>query len=398
MENILKIPNEHGAYTFQHEVTVHVAKPGTKIKNSNGSYDTSKTGHVWLSIEMPGSTRTFKTDAGWSTGDSMKVGGYDNVNLNDSEMYDKSTVKSVTINMAYSNVEKLAEFVNKAPLGLIKGFSSNYNLLTNNCIHFVRFALNYVDSNAGNKVLPYFTPNQNYGSLESMINNNINLPSPLVIDLNNDGVKTIAEGSVFFDLDNNNSKESVGWIDKNDGFIVYDKNNDGKIDSGAFLFGNHTEINGLSNFKNGFHALSQLDSNNDLIISKDDNDWNNLKVWQDKNTNGIVDNDELNTLSDIGIKEIDLNYKGKPFIDDNKNLHKDISQVTWDYGDKTDIVDVWFLTHPKVTKENSNPVIQQEIHKIVNSMVEFNGEISSFSENQILSRQNTMSEILTIPN
>ena len=135
---------------------------------------------------------------------------------------------------------------------------------------------------------------------------------PLVIDLNNDGIKgTNLDYKINFDLDNNGFKEATSWIDNNDAFIAIDKNNNGTIDNGSELFGNKSISNNAyaytnPNAKNGFESLKELDSNNDGIINEKDKEFTNLLLWQDKNSNGISETDELIKLSDK-VKSINLN-------------------------------------------------------------------------------------------
>jgi hemolysin-type calcium binding domain protein len=67
---------------------------------------------------------------------------------------------------------------------------------------------------------------------------------PIIIDLNKDGTTTSKlNGAVNFDIDNNGFKEATGWISKDDAFLAYDRNGNGKIDNGNELFGNHTVSN-----------------------------------------------------------------------------------------------------------------------------------------------------------
>ena len=107
---------------------------------------------------------------------------------------------------------------------------------------------------------------------------------PLVIDLNNDGIKgTNLDYKINFDLDNNGFKEATSWIDNNDAFIAIDKNNNGTIDNGSELFGNKSISNNAyaytnPNSKNGFEALSEFDSNNDGIIDINDEKFANLNL------------------------------------------------------------------------------------------------------------------------
>ena len=58
--------------------------------------------------------------------------------------------------------------------------------------------------------------------------------------------------------------------------------------------------------KNGFESLKEFDSNNDDIIDEKDKEFTNLLLWQDKNSNGISETDELIKLSDK-VKSINLN-------------------------------------------------------------------------------------------
>ena len=74
---------------------------------------------------------------------------------------------------------------------------------------------------------------------------------PIIIDLNKDGTTTSKlNGAVNFDMDNNGFKEATGWISKDDAFLAYDRNGNGKIDNGSELFRNHT----ISNTIYGYEA------------------------------------------------------------------------------------------------------------------------------------------------
>ncbi|MCK9338344.1 MAG: hypothetical protein M0P43_10980, partial [Arcobacteraceae bacterium] len=93
---------------------------------------------------------------------------------------------------------------------------------------------------------------------------------PLVLDTNKDGfISTIAlkDSNAYFDITGDGIKERVSWIDSNDGILVYDKNESGKIDGIDEVFGNFT--------KNGFEELKELiDSNHDGKIDRQDELFN----------------------------------------------------------------------------------------------------------------------------
>ena len=167
--------------------------------------------------------------------------------------------------------------------------------------------------------------------------------SPLVVDLNGDGVigtTSVADG-VYFDHENDGFAEKTGWISAEDGVLVRDLNGNGLIDNGTELFGNSTILSNNETAANGFEALKELDSNGDGIFSNQDKAWNEVKVWQDANQNGYTDVNELKSLDSVGITEINLNYKQQQVADENGNMHNQISTGKKDSSEIL-IHDVWF--------------------------------------------------------
>ncbi|CAG0968358.1 Mbeg1-like protein [Geobacter sp.] len=136
---------------------------------------------------------------------------------------------------------------------------------------------------------------------------------PLALDLDGDGIETIAmsASTAMFDLDGDSFAEKTGWIAKDDGILVLDRNNNGQIDDNSEVFGKSTI--------NGFDELKQLDANTDGVMDTNDSMFAALQVWQDLNSNGITDAGELKTLSDAGISSINLTY-AESATDSNGNL------------------------------------------------------------------------------
>ena len=103
----------------------------------------------------------------------------------------------------------------------------------------------------------------------------------------------------------------LSWIGKDDGLLIRDINNDGIIDNGSELFGNFTKIKdeqgNTTLAKDGFEALKEPDSNNDGIISNLDENFDKLQIWQDSNSNGVSETNELKSLSELGIESLNLN-------------------------------------------------------------------------------------------
>jgi hypothetical protein len=88
--------------------------------------------------------------------------------------------------------------------------------------------------------------------------------SPIVLDLNGDGITTTSlTASIFFDHDSNGFAEQTGWVNSQDGLLVRDLNNNGQIDNGHELFGSETLLLNGQKAANGYLALAELDSNAD---------------------------------------------------------------------------------------------------------------------------------------
>ncbi|WP_417453881.1 calcium-binding protein [Kiloniella sp.] len=123
---------------------------------------------------------------------------------------------------------------------------------------------------------------------------------PLILDLDGDGLELTARttSSPFFDMDGDGFSEQTGWVRPDDGLLALDKNANGEIDDISELFGSPTT--------SGFDELADYDSNNDGIIDKDDDVFDELRVWRDLNQNGKLDDGESFTLQDVGVESIDL--------------------------------------------------------------------------------------------
>ncbi|PTQ88478.1 Ca2+-binding RTX toxin-like protein [Nitrosomonas nitrosa] len=130
---------------------------------------------------------------------------------------------------------------------------------------------------------------------------------PLVLDLDKDGIETVGiSGSIVFDHDGDGIKTGTGWVSSDDGFLVLDRNGNGTIDTGAELFGVDTlKSDGLL-AKDGFDALSDLDSNSDGLFDQNDDEFMQVQVWRDLNQNGVSTTNELFSLTKLGVVSIEL--------------------------------------------------------------------------------------------
>ncbi|WP_272493077.1 calcium-binding protein [Atopomonas sediminilitoris] len=166
--------------------------------------------------------------------------------------------------------------------------------------------------------------------------------SPIVLDLDGDGVETMELGSSYFDLDGDGLSERSGWVSPDDGLLVHDLNNDGLVSSGGELFGNHTLLKSGQKAANGFQALAEYDDNGDGKIDAQDASYAALQVWRDLNGNGVSDAGELQSLANAGVVSINTDYDNSTHVDTHGHQHRQVASIMLSNGNASTAADVWF--------------------------------------------------------
>jgi serine-aspartate repeat-containing protein C/D/E len=176
--------------------------------------------------------------------------------------------------------------------------------------------------------------------------------SPLAVDLNGDGIKTLSiDKGVKFDLLNTGSKSNVGWISGKDGLLAIDNNGNGQIDNGKELFG--------GGVGDGFAKLDSFDTNRDGVVSASDQGFDSLKIWQDRNSNGVTDRGELQALSVFGIESLNVEhiaYNKAAELDKKGNILGERGSVNTTSGKTLDMIDVYFQVDASLPTNNASTI------------------------------------------
>jgi hypothetical protein len=163
--------------------------------------------------------------------------------------------------------------------------------------------------------------------------------SPIVIDTKNEGFHlTSTAGGVKFTFDGDLLQTS--WTDQHysNAWLALDRNHNGVIDDASELFGDLTP-QPPSEDPNGFKALAVFDEprnggNGNGRIDPGDAVWSSLRLWIDRNHNGISEPSELISLSEAGIFAIDLDYFLSKKTDQFGNEFRYVASVQDKYGNK----------------------------------------------------------------
>ncbi len=156
--------------------------------------------------------------------------------------------------------------------------------------------------------------------------------SPIVLDIDGNGfAMTDGANGVLFDLGGDGIKEQTSWTAANsdDAWLVLDRNNNHTIDNGKELFGNYCDQPAPPPgvLRNGFSGLAEFDKaanggNGDGKITRADTVFRKLRLWQDKNHNGISEPEELSKLPTLDVVALFLDYNESNRTDEYGNRFK----------------------------------------------------------------------------
>ncbi|WP_246703589.1 beta strand repeat-containing protein [Rhizobium sp. P28RR-XV] len=198
---------------------------------------------------------------------------------------------------------------------------------------------------------------------------------PVLLDLNGDGhidlrpldTNALATGSsVTFDWNGDGARDGTAWVGPQDGFLAIDlgedgqAGSDGKIDQSKELAfsewatpdqvaANGGSVSDLDGLRLAF------DSNHDNVLDANDDRWSEFRVWRDANQNGAVDDGELQTMSEAGIKLVNLlsTTDGSQSFSDGSAITGTSSYQTSDGTSHYLVGDATLSYQPAIPKQNA---------------------------------------------
>lgn len=175
--------------------------------------------------------------------------------------------------------------------------------------------------------------------------------SPLMMDLNGDGIKAAA-GNKAFDIDADGQADQISKMGNDDVMLVADMDGDGVSGKDASeAFGEYTtakagDKKGQKNYNNGFEALkafaqAKLGS---AAVADGKLDATELATLENQFGLRVSDNNGNQTkLSDKGITEVSLAFAaGEETVDSRGNNHGETGSFVRN-GQKRGITDVYFV-------------------------------------------------------
>ncbi|MFT7287622.1 MAG: hypothetical protein ACI87W_001736 [Halieaceae bacterium] len=130
--------------------------------------------------------------------------------------------------------------------------------------------------------------------------------SPIAIDLDGDGVEYLSrEAGVVFTDETTGESVNTAWVAPGDGLLVIDANQSGTVDEAKeYIFTEWSET-----AKTDMQAVKEVfDTNDNDMLDKGDEAWDQFAVWQDADSDGVTDEGELVSLDELGVESIALNY------------------------------------------------------------------------------------------
>jgi hypothetical protein len=171
--------------------------------------------------------------------------------------------------------------------------------------------------------------------------------SPIILPLGDDTYRlTSISSGVQFDIRADGNRVQMGWtqLGTENAFLAVDRNGNGRIDSGAELFGNYTPLASGASAANGFVALAELDANGDGAVDAADAAWQRLLLWTDRNHDGMSTAGELQPIGASAVTALETDHRRVGRKDQWGNEFRYMAHYRVAGGARASYYDVFFRT------------------------------------------------------
>jgi hypothetical protein len=200
---------------------------------------------------------------------------------------------------------------------------------------------------------------------------------PIILDLDHDGevLTALSTSNAAYDWNGDGIAHKTAWADQGDGFLMLDRNHDGKAQAEDIIFSNdhkdaETDMDGVR---------LAYDSNHDGKLDASDATFGDFKIWQDTNQDGISQESEIKTLAEHGITSIGLEAPRVDEVTDGGIIHR-WTEVTFEDGATTKAGDVSIAHHDTPTIS-----VEQQAAVLIEAMASFVPETQD--QNPIVNNQ-----------
>ena len=171
------------------------------------------------------------------------------------------------------------------------------------------------------------------------------LHSPLVMDLNGDGIST-TEQNRQFDINGDGKQDTISSLGQDDATLMFDADGNGIAgENGKELFGNHTDLNGdgkADGFANGFDALKAFASQKLGAGAVSDGKLDAAEIAQlEQSGLKMSVGGQLKSLSALGVDGINLGYQNSDKADRFGNEFRQLGSFSLN-GQQRQIADLWY--------------------------------------------------------
>ena len=127
---------------------------------------------------------------------------------------------------------------------------------------------------------------------------------PLVFDLDGNGLNLLdpAVSPISIDANQDGFADTVGWVGNGDGLLALDKDGNGTID----VFSDISFVEDLEGAQTDLEGLRAYDTNQNGWLDAGDAEFGRFQIWKDINYSATVEDGELSSLEQIGIRRIHL--------------------------------------------------------------------------------------------